>query len=140
MPLVRDYKDSDKKINFLSGAGIILNKKTTQLILDKRNNWDHSEWEDVSLGKLLDENGVSPTLSEGKIFNIISITMLLTKQIITTRCRLDNHYGYPRFLEKFVFVDLYKIIKNGNLNKVAFCKKKYIFYFLKSLRVDSLKI
>ena len=48
MPLVRDYKDSDKKINFLSGAGIILNKKTTQLILDKRNNWDHSEWEDVS--------------------------------------------------------------------------------------------
>ena len=66
MPLVRDYKDSDKKINFLSGAGIILNKKTTQLILDKRNNWDHSEWEDVSLGKLLDENGVSPTWQKAR--------------------------------------------------------------------------
>ena len=84
MPLVRDYKDSDKKINFLSGAGIILNKKTTQLILDKRNNWDHSEWEDVSLGNYLMKMVYHLRAAEGKIFNIISITMLLTKQIITT--------------------------------------------------------
>ena len=40
-------------------------------------------------------------------------------------------------MEKFVFADLYKIIKNGNLNKVENFAKKYIFYFLKSLRVDS---
>ena len=43
-PLVRDYKESNKKINFLSGAGIIFNKKTIQLILKKKNQWDHNEW------------------------------------------------------------------------------------------------
>ena len=137
MPLVRDYKDSDKKINFLSGAGIILNKKTTQLILDKRNNWDHSEWEDVSLGKLLDENGVSPTRGRRQDIQYNFYNNVIDKTNYHYRCRLDNHYGYPRFLEKFVFADLYKIIKNGNLNKAEIFAKKYIFYFLKSLRVDS---
>ena len=59
--------------------------------------------------------------------------MLLTKQIITTGVDLTI-IGYPRFLEKFVFADLYKIIKNGNLNKIKFCKKIH-FLFLKSLRL-----
>ena len=36
------------------------------------------------LGKLLDENGVSPTRGRRQDIQIISITMLLTKQIITT--------------------------------------------------------
>ena len=137
MPLVRDYKDSDKKINFLSGAGIILNKKTTQLILDKRKNWDHSEWEDVSLGKLLDENGVLFTTGKRQDIQYNFYNNIIDKTIYHYRCRLDNHYGYPRFLERFVFADLNKIIKIGHLNKVEIFVKKYLFYFLKTFRVDS---
>ena len=137
MPLVRDYKDSDKKINFLSGAGIILNKKTTQLILDKRKNWDHSEWEDVSLGKLLSENGVSFTEGRRQDIQYNFYNNIIDKTNYHYRCRLDNHYGYPRFLERFVFADLNKIIKIGHLNKVEIFVKKYLFYFLKTFRVDS---
>jgi len=137
MPLVRDYKDSDKKINFLSGAGIILNKKTTQLILEKRKNWDHSEWEDVSLGKLLDENGVLFTTGKRQDIQYNFYNNIIDKTIYHYRCRLDNHYGYPRFLERFVFADLNKIIKIGHLNKVEIFVKKYLFYFLKTFRVDS---
>ena len=137
MPLVRDYKDSDKKINFLSGAGIILNKKTTQLILDKRKNWDHSEWEDVSLGKLLDENGVLFTTGKRQDIQYNFYNNIIDKTIYHYRCRIDNHYGYPRFLERFVFADLNKIIKIGHLNKVEIFVKKYLFYFLKTFRVDS---
>ena len=137
MPLVRDYKDSTKKINFLSGAGIILNKKTTQLILDKRKNWDHSEWEDVSLGKLLDENGVQFTSGRRQDIQYNFYNNLIDKTNYHYRCRIDNHYGYPRFLESYVFSDLNKIIKNGHLNQVDIFAKKYLFYFLKTLRVDS---
>jgi hypothetical protein len=137
MPLVRDYKDSDKKINFLSGAGIILNKKTTQLILDKRKNWDHSEWEDVSLGKLLSENGVSFTEGRRQDIQYNFYNNIIDKTNYHYRCRLDNHYGYPRLLEKFVFADLNKILKTGNLNKLEIFVKKNLFYFLKIFRVDS---
>jgi hypothetical protein len=137
MPLVRDYKDSDKKIKFLSGAGIILNKKTTQLILDKRKNWDHSEWEDVSLGKLLSENGVSFTEGRRQDIQYNFYNNIIDKTNYHYRCRLDNHYGYPRLLEKFVFADLNKILKTGNLNKLEIFVKKNLFYFLKIFRVDS---
>ena len=131
MPLVRDYKDSDKKINFLSGAGIILNKKTTQLILDKRKNWDHSEWEDVSLGKLLSENGVSFTEGRRQDIQYNFYNNIIDKTNYHYRCRLDNHYGYPRLLEKFVFADLNKILKTGNLNKLEIFVKKILKRLLK---------
>jgi hypothetical protein len=137
MPLVRDYKDSDKKINFLSGAGIILNKKTIQLILDKRKNWDHSEWEDVSLGKLLSENGVSFINGRRQDIQYNFYNNIIDKTIYHYRCRLDNHYGYPRLLESLVFADLNKILKTGHLNKVEIFMKKNFFYFLKTFRVDS---
>lgn len=137
MPLVRDYKESDKKINFLSGAGIIINKKTVQLILKNKKQWDHNEWEDVSLGKLLDENGVPFTSGRRQDIQYNFYNNIIDKKTYHYRCRLDNHYGYPRFLESFVFADLNKIIENGNLNKVEIFAKKYLFYFLKILRIDS---
>lgn len=137
MPLVRDYKDSDKKIDFLSGAGIILNKKTTQLILDKKKDWDHSEWEDVSLGKLLHDNGVSITNGKRQDIQNNFYNNIIDKDNYHYRCRLDNHYGYPRFLEKYVFADLNKILKNEYLTKVEIFVKKNVFFFLKTFRVES---
>ena len=137
IPLVRDYKESDKKVNFLSGAGIILNKKTTQLILNKKKNWDHNEWEDVALGKLLEENGIPFTSGRSQDIENNFYNNIIDKTNYHYRCRLDNHYGYPRFLESFVFADLYKILKFRKLNKLEIFVKKNLFYFLKILRIDS---
>jgi hypothetical protein len=137
MPLVRDYKETNKKINFLSGAGIIFNKKTVQLILKKKEQWDHNEWEDVSLGKLLEENNI-PFINgrrqdiENNFYNNI-----IDKSNYHFRCRLDNHYGYPRFLESFVFADLNKILNIKDLNSVEIFVKRILFYIFKFFRVDS---
>lgn len=137
LPLVRDYKDSEKKINFLSGAGIILNKKTVNFILDKKKNWDHSEWEDVSLGKLLEENGISFIRGRRQDIENNFYNNIIDKTNYHYRCRLDNHYGYPRFLESFVFADINKILKIRNLNQFEIFVKKNLFYFFKTFRVDS---
>ncbi len=137
MPLVRDYKESDKKINFLSGAGIIFNKKTVQLILKKKEQWDHNEWEDVSLGKLLEDNNI-PFL-KGKRQDIENnfYNNVIDKTNYHYRCRLDNHYGYPRFLESIVFADLNKILKIKDLNNIEVIIKRILFYIFKIFRVDS---
>ena len=136
-PLVRDYKESNKKINFLSGAGIIFNKKTIQLILKKKNQWDHNEWEDVSIGKLLGENNIPFTDGKRQDIENNFYDNIIDKTNYHYRCRLDNHYGYPRFLESIVFADLNKILKKKDLNKVEVFIKRILFYTSKIFRVDS---
>ena len=108
IPLIRDYKESDMKINFLSGAGIILNKKTIQLILKNKEYWDHTEWEDVALGKLLEENNIKSITGKRQDIKNNFYNNVIDNTNYHFRCRLDNHYGYPRFLESFVFSDLEK--------------------------------
>jgi len=137
IPLVRDYKESDKKINFLSGAGIIFNKKTLQLILKKKEQWDHSEWEDVSLGKLLEENNIPVINGKRQDIENNFYNNIIDKSNYHFRCRLDNHYGYPRFLERFVFADLNKILNIKDLNSVEIFVKRILFYIFKIFRVDS---
>lgn len=137
IPLIRDYKDSDTKINFLSGAGIILNKKTIQLILKNKEYWDHTEWEDVALGKLLEENNIKSVTGKRQDIKNNFYNNVIDNTNYHFRCRLDNHYGYPRFLESFVFSDLNKILNLKKLNKLEKYVKKYLFYFLKIFRVDS---
>lgn len=137
IPLERDYKDSDKKIKFLSGAGIIFNKKTVQLILNEREKWDHNEWEDVSLGKLLEENNIN--FIDGKRQDIENnfYDNFIDKTNYHYRCRLDNHYGYPRYLESLVIKELNKILEKRDLYKLEKILKRYLFLVLKALRVDS---
>ncbi len=137
IPLIRDYKESQKKINFLSGAGIILNKKTIQLILKNREYWDHNEWEDVALGKLLEENNITFLTGRRQDIKNNFYNNLIDNTNYHFRCRLDNHYGYPRFLESFVLADMHKILNLKELNNKEKFIKKYIFYFLKIFRVDS---
>ncbi len=137
IPLIRDYKESDMKINFLSGAGIILNKKTIQLILKNKEYWDHTEWEDVALGKLLEENNIKSITGKRQDIKNNFYNNVIDNTNYHFRCRLDNHYGYPRFLESFVFSDLNKILNLRKLNMLEKYVKKYLFYFLKIFRVDS---
>ena len=122
-PLVRDYKES--------------NKKTIQLILKKKNQWDHNEWEDVSIGKLLGENNIPFTYGKRQDIENNFYDNIIDKTNYHYRCRLDNHYGYPRFLESIVFADLNKILKKKDLNKVEVFIKRILFYTSKIFRVDS---
>ena len=135
-PLVRDYKESNKKINFLSGAGIIFNKNDTTYF-KKKNQWDHNEWEDVSIGKLLGENNIPFTYGKRQDIENNFYDNIIDKTNYHYRCRLDNHYGYPRFLESIVFADLNKILKKKDLNKVEVFIKRILFYTSKIFRVDS---
>ena len=109
-----------KKIDFISGAGILFNKNTINLILRNKDEFDRNEMDDVALGKLLQNHKVVPT--SGTRFDIKGN---ITKQELSDnyyhyRCRIDNHYGYPRFLEKFVIVFLHNRFNNKNTNRNKF--------------------
>ena len=86
----------------------IINKNVVELILENSNLWDHQYWDDVSLALLLKNLNIDPT--EAKRFDITGNPY---KQDIDLsnyhfRCRIDNHFGYPRFLEIYVLKHLYE--------------------------------
>jgi len=108
------------KIDFISGAGILFNKNTIDLILSNEIEFDRNEMDDVALGKLLQNHKVVPT--SGTRFDIKGN---ITKQELSEnyyhyRCRIDNHYGYPRFLEKFVIIFLHNSFYNKNTKRKRF--------------------
>lgn len=139
IPMVRDYKNSNDFINFMSGAGIIMNKKTLELILSKKDNWDHNEWNDVALGKLLDRNNVQFSIGKRQDIKNNFYDNTLDFNNYHYRLRIDNHYGYPRFLEYYLFLEIYKAIKqlNPNLNNKY---KRNVFEIFKFFRVESPKL
>jgi len=119
-------KAQDKEIHFVSGAGILFNKNTIQLIVDNFEKLDHSLWEDVSLGKLLNQFDIFPSSCtrediKGNIFN-----SEIDLEHHHYRCRIDNHYSYPRFYEKYVFDELHRRVNNVKTNIFL----KYFFIFL----------
>lgn len=101
--LIHETNDkSNKKIEFASGSGFLLNRKVVELIVKEQHYWDHYYWDDVSLGLLLKKFDILP--DEGRRFDITGNPF---KQKIDLtqyhfRCRIDNHYKYPRFLEYYV--------------------------------------
>lgn len=139
IPMIRDYKSSPEKINFLSGSGFLLNKKVVSLILENKNTWDHNEWEDVALGKLMSNLGVPFLMGKTQEIkhNFYNNKIDLTNYHI--RCRIDTHYGYPRFLESKIFYELDRLFKGKKNLKTTILFNKYIFYIFKFLRVDNPK-
>ena len=101
-------KDDREEINLVSGAGILFNKEVINLVVEKRHELDHELWEDVSIGKLLNKYNIFPGSGHrGDIHgNIFKQNVNLG--FYHYRCRIDNHYGYPRFLEKYVLKELHK--------------------------------
>lgn len=137
MPLVRDYKDSDEKIKFLSGSGIILNKKIVDFILLNKSSWDHSEWNDVALGKLLNFYQIEHSHGQRQDIKNNFYDNKIDKTQYHIRCRVDNHYGYPRFLEYFILLELFKIFDNTDTNLKNKKFKRSIFELSKYLRIES---
>ena len=106
-------KKNDTCIKFVSGSGILFSKKTIETLVNNKDEYDHSLWEDVAIGELLNKKGVFPT--NGKRYdiqgNIYKENIHLNHYHY--RCRIDNHYGYPRFLETWVLSELDFRIKNS---------------------------
>ena len=126
--LLHSTNDKDKKnIDFASGSGFLLNRKTVELIVEKQKDWEHEYWDDVSLGLLLRKNNISP--QEGFRFDIKGNVY---KQEIDLksyhfRCRIDNHYNYPRFLEKYVLRYLSNLFSNNKQIKIFNSMSSFVF-------------
>ena len=129
--------DSNKKIKFVSGSGILFSKKSIELLTKHQQSFNHNEWEDVAIGLLGEELKIVPT--EGSRFDIEGNIFKQSTPLdeYHYRCRIDNHYGYPRFLETKVMKELNRRhLKNQEYNKkfflsiyFEFCKFFYIENF-----------
>ena len=117
---------SGKPVDFASGSGYILNRNTVKKIVENQNLWEHEYWDDVSLGLLLRKLNLNPV--DARRFDIEGNPY---KQEIDIeqyhyRCRIDNHYGYPRLLETFVLSYLSKLHNRKKINKL-------LMYFYSSI-------
>tara|TARA_B100001250_G_scaffold169750_1_gene146197 strand:+ start:30820 stop:31725 length:906 start_codon:yes stop_codon:yes gene_type:complete len=130
--LIHKTNDSTKMpISFASGSGFLLNRKTVELILENLEKWQHEYWDDVSLGILLRDLNILPT--QGKRFDIEGNVF---KQDINLdnyhyRCRIDNHYGYPRLLERYVISYLNKLDIGKDTNKIIRTLNSSLFEIFK---------
>lgn len=120
------------KIEFASGSGFLLNKKTVELILNNQDSWDHRYWDDVSLALLLKNHNIYPMY--GKRFDIEGN---LHKQEVNPtfyhyRCKANDFWGYPRFIEKQILNSLHK--------KITLEKNNQLFNFIQSTYFELLRI
>lgn len=135
--LVHTTKDIyGKNIEFASGSGYIINKNVVELILENSKLWDHQYWDDVSLAMLLKSLNIDPT--EAKRFDITGNPY---KQDIDLsnyhfRCRIDNHFGYPRFLEIYVLKHLHKLFCEKKNSKILNKLKSIVFELCKLFYIN----
>ena len=118
-------------VDFASGSGYILNRNTVKKIVENKNLWEHEYWDDVSLGLLLRKLNLKPT--DARRFDIEGNPY---KQEIDIdqyhyRCRIDNHYGYPRLLETFVLSYLSKLHNGKKSNRLLIGVNSAIFEIFK---------
>ena len=104
------------ELNFVSGSTFILNKKTVKLILENQEYWDHEYWDDVALSLLMSKLNISPQESDRFDIQGNPFKHEISQDYYQYRCRADNHYGYPRYLESYTLKIVSKIVKNKNYN------------------------
>lgn len=122
-----DSKQPVQKINFISGSTLLLSKSVVEEIVKNSRYWDHSYWDDVALGQLMHKLNIKPTnISrfdvKGNIFRQEFIP-----DNYQYRCRADNHYNYPRFIEKQLLKIIDNLISDRKINKLK--KILYSVYF-----------
>lgn len=134
--LIQETKDFENNlVVFASGSGYILNRKTVQLIVANKELWNHDYWDDVSLALMLKKFNILPQI--GKRFDIMGNPYRQNIDVSNYhfRCRIDNHYGYPRVLETQVLKFLDKKINNIEESKLKKSILDVIFELFKLLYV-----
>ena len=121
-----EYENKPKLI-FVSGSTLILNKQCVELIIKNQNKWDHSLWDDVALSKLMTELEIKPI--DLKRFDIRGNIFKQEVDIenYQFRCRADNHYNYPRFIEAYLLKIVHKLVNNLAIS--LYVRKFYSYYF-----------
>ena len=135
--LIHTTKDKfGKNIDFASGSGFILNKKVVELIIDQCDLWDHEYWDDVSLALLLRNFNIYPV--GGRRFDIKGnpFNQDIDLSNYHFRCRIDNHYGYPRFLEIYVLKYLHSLFQEKGKSKLFNNLKSFIFEICKFFYIN----
>ncbi|MDB4247470.1 hypothetical protein N9838_00755 [Acidimicrobiia bacterium] len=107
--------------DYVEGVGIILNKKSVDIILENKNTWDHELIDDVALGKFAKSNNFKlyPIDSLYVDHNILKGN--LNKKFIVYRCKMEN-FGYPRYLDRYFITVTHELFSNKNIDR------KLIFY------------
>ena len=128
----------NNNFNYVQGVGILLNKKSIQIILDNEKKWDHSLIDDVALGKIAHENmfeqhSIDSMFVDGGILNCI-----LDQNYIIYRCKMEN-FGYPRYLDKY-FLKIIDDIFTKTINNNSLKIRKLIFNLLKIFNLKYYKL
>jgi hypothetical protein len=111
------------QIEFVSGSTLLLSKKCVQIIIKNKNLWDHSYWDDVGLSLLLKKAKVPSFNVERSDIPGNPYLNNVSLGYYQYRCRADNHYGYPRFIESHVLKYIHKVSNGEDYSRI----KKFIY-------------
>jgi hypothetical protein len=122
---------SGNSVNFASGSGYILNRNTVKKIVENQKHWEHEYWDDVSLGLLLRKLNLKPIDAQRFDIEGNPYRQKIDINQYHYRCRIDNHYGYPRLLETFVLNYLSRLHNSKKLNNFLIILNSTIFEIFK---------
>tara|TARA_B100001250_G_scaffold413578_1_gene448171 strand:- start:4194 stop:5105 length:912 start_codon:yes stop_codon:yes gene_type:complete len=130
-------RTEENTIAFGSGRGVFLSRDIIKLIINKKNEWDHSiGLNDVSLGKLLNENNIPLTIGYRQDFFGYPQINELNSDNYHFGFRLDTS-GIPRFFEIISLLSINNKIKYlRKENKIRYVQIKifdFVFHILFSI-------
>lgn len=114
------------RISFVSGSTLILNRNSVREIIKNKEKWNHAYWDDVALSILMKDLNINPQNSERFDVEGNPFKVEIPKNFYQYRCRCDNHYGYPRFLESFSLKILHNLVNKKEIHFI----KKFTYWFL----------
>ncbi len=106
-------------IDFISGSTLILNKASINKILENKSSWDHAYWDDVALALLMKKLNIEHQDTERFEVTGNPLEQNIPTSYYQYRCRADNHYGYPRYLESVNLKIVHKLSNKQELNKFS---------------------
>lgn len=125
------FNKEGKKIEFVSGSTYILNKQSVIEIIENKESWDHEQWDDVALSLLMNQLNIKPQLTERFDVEGNALIQDIDVSYYQYRCRADNHYFYPRYLEAYNMEIVHKICSEIKINKFYKTYMKFFFNFSK---------
>mgnify|MGYP001166256811 FL=1 len=132
LPLYAGHKLSSSLCDYIIGVGILLNKKSVELIQKNENKWDHSYIDDISLGLLFKELNVDITEFEMELVSKDIFNNKLNFDKILYRCKMEIK-GYPRYLDKYFIKQIHNLLTNKIMKKLNY--QIFIFEILKFINI-----